>query len=55
MDENIKNVIKIRFLQPANGFYNVLMDTWLYIYVNDTSKKVLFKTIKSLILNISLN
>eukprot|EP00331_Platyophrya_macrostoma_P011545 CAMPEP_0176425114 /NCGR_PEP_ID=MMETSP0127-20121128/11216_1 /TAXON_ID=938130 /ORGANISM="Platyophrya macrostoma, Strain WH" /LENGTH=514 /DNA_ID=CAMNT_0017806253 /DNA_START=111 /DNA_END=1655 /DNA_ORIENTATION=+ len=42
MASELKNEIKIRFIQPAQGFYNHLMETWIIFKTNSLNKEILF-------------
>ena len=37
---DLKNEIKIRFIQPAQEFYNQLMEIWIIIKANSLNKDV---------------
>ena len=37
---DLKNEIKIRFIQPAQEFYNQLMEIWIIIKTNSLNKDV---------------
>jgi len=38
----LKNEIKIRFIQPAQGFYNQLLEIWIIFKTNSLHKEILF-------------
>lgn len=40
--EDMKNNIKIRFIQPAQEFYNRLMEVWIIFKTNSLNKEILF-------------
>ena len=40
--DEVKNEIRIRFIQPAQEFYNRLMEVWIISKVQSLTKEVLF-------------
>ena len=38
----LKNEIKIRFIQPAQDFYNRLMEIWIIFKTNSLNKEVFY-------------
>jgi len=40
--QGLSNDVKIRFIQPAQDFYNSLMETWIIFKVHSTDREVLF-------------
>jgi len=40
--QGLSNDVKIRFIQPAQDFYNSLMETWIIFKIHSTDREVLF-------------
>ena len=40
--DEVKNDIRIRFIQPAQDFYNRLMEVWIIFKAKSLSKEVAF-------------